>query len=247
MGSHGDVWLRCSWCAKRGKCLWDLPPDVPPLTDCDGIGQLCDACLAVLIHGPSPAISRLMRGASQALSSDASQLAHSSAESLVSVSNASASQVLCSDASQLADSTTCYPCEVPFRRFAFHCVIDPADTTTWPIVYKGKEYQGIASKHPVFVPPPTFLVIDPTWIQCACVHGCCVCVYDGATLCTGCQTWPCHCGPGCCDILPDSSDSSGDEHIDASQLADSNAETLLCDCGLTKTLCLALMHRRAST
>ena len=35
--------------------------------------------------------------------------------------------------------------------------------------------------------------------------------------------------------------------IDASQLADSNAETLLCDCGLTKTLCLALMHRRAST
>jgi hypothetical protein len=217
MGSHGDVWLRCSWCAKRGKCLWDLPPDVPPLTDCDGIGQLCDACLVVLIHGPSPAMPR------------------------------GSSQALCGDASQLADSTTCYLCEVPFRRFAFHCVIDPADTTTWPIVYRGKEYQGIASTHPVFVPPPTFLVIDPTWIQCACVHGCCVCVYDGATLCTGCQTWPCHCGPGCCDILPDSSDSSGDERIDASQLADSNAETLLCDCGLTKTLCLALMHRRVST
>ena len=48
MGTHEDVWLRCSWCAKRGKCLWDLPPDVPTLFDVSPVTDaclMCDACL----------------------------------------------------------------------------------------------------------------------------------------------------------------------------------------------------------
>ena len=44
MGSYGDRWLRCTWCEKWGKCLWDLPPDITPLLDVDGIGVLCDPC-----------------------------------------------------------------------------------------------------------------------------------------------------------------------------------------------------------
>ena len=167
--------------------------------------------------------------ASQALSSDASQLADSSApavQRIVSVSNASSSQAPCSDASQLADSRTCYrpSHELPFRRFAFDCVIDEANPATWPIVYKGKEYQGIASTHPVFVPRPAFLVINPIWTQCSCIHGCFKCVYDGASLCTGCQTSPCDCEPGCCGLPLEFDDSSSVERGDASQLADSNDE-----------------------
>ena len=169
-------------------------------------------------------------------------------QSVVSFSNASASQAqstdpnysCTSDASQLADSSaeTCAAWnedplpsnEIPLRRFAFDCVIDMGNPATWPIVYKGKEYQGIASTHPVFIPHPAFLVINPIWTQCSCIHGCFVCVYDGATLCTGCQTSPCDCEPGCCGVPPESTDSSGDERGDVSQLADSNAETSPCDC-----------------
>ena len=44
MGSHGDTWLLCEWCRKGGQCLIDLPADVTPLTDIDGIGVLCDHC-----------------------------------------------------------------------------------------------------------------------------------------------------------------------------------------------------------
>jgi len=44
MGSFGNTWLRCTWCAKWGKCLAELPEDVTPLTDIDMVGQLCDPC-----------------------------------------------------------------------------------------------------------------------------------------------------------------------------------------------------------
>ena len=125
--------------------------------------------------------------------------------------------------------------EVPLRRFAFDCVIDMGNPATWPIVYKGKEYAGIAARKPVFIPHPAFLVIDPIWTQCSCIHGCFKCVYDGASLCTGCQTSPCDCEPGCCGAplesdtdssMPnlESYDSPSDELGDASQLADSNVE-----------------------
>ena len=120
--------------------------------------------------------------------------------------------------------------EVPLRRFAFDCVIDMGNPATWPIVYKGKEYAGFASRRPIFIPHSAFLVIDPIWTQCSCIHGCFKCVYDGASLCTGCQTSPCDCEPGCCGVPLESDDSSSDERGDASQLADSNAETLPCDC-----------------
>ena len=125
--------------------------------------------------------------------------------------------------------------EVPLRRYAFDCVIDMGNPATWPIVYKGKEYAGIAARKPVFIPHPAFLVIDPIWTQCSCIHGCFKCVYDGASLCTGCQTSPCDCEPGCCGAplesdtdssMPnlESYDSPSDELGDASQLADSNVE-----------------------
>ena len=114
--------------------------------------------------------------------------------------------------------------ELPLRRFAFECVIDMRNPATWPIVYKGKEYAGIAARKPVFIPHPAFLVIDPIWTQCSCIHGCFKCVYDGASLCTGCQTSPCDCEPGCCGVPLESDDSSSDERGDASQLADSNVE-----------------------
>ena len=116
--------------------------------------------------------------------------------------------------------------EVPLRRFAFDCVIDMGNPATWPIVYKGKEYAGIAARKPVFIPHPAFLVIDPIWTQCSCIHGCFKCVYDGASLCTGCQTSPCDCEPGDESSMPnlESYDSSSDERGDASQLADSNVE-----------------------
>ena len=133
---------------------------------------------------------------------------------VVSISNANASQAF----SQPGDSST-DTYELPFLRFDEDCVIDTANPATWPIVYKGKAYQALASKRPVFVPHWAFLVIDPIWTKCSCIHGCFVCVYDGATLCTGCQTSPCDCEPGCCGVPPDSSDSSGDERGDASQLA----------------------------
>lgn len=102
--------------------------------------------------------------------------------------------------------------EIPLRRFPFDCVIDMNDTSTWPIVYKGREYAGMASRHPIFIPHPAFLVINPIWTQCSCVYGCFLCVYDGATLCAGClpphiQTY-CDCEPGCCGIPLDSSGSS---------------------------------------
>jgi hypothetical protein len=152
-----------------------------------------------------------------------------------------------SDAPQLADSSaeTCAAWnedplpsnEIPLQRFAFDCVIDMGNPATWPIVYKGKEYRGIASTHPVYIPHPDFLVINPIWTQCSCMHGCFVCTYDGATLCLGCatvctgdssgdergdasqladsnaETSPCNCEPGCCGIPPDSTDSSGDEDV----------------------------------
>ena len=44
MGSYGDAWLHCTWCRRSGKCLLDMPEDVTPLTDIDGIGVLCDPC-----------------------------------------------------------------------------------------------------------------------------------------------------------------------------------------------------------
>ena len=76
--------------------------------------------------------------------------------------------------------------EIPQRRFPFNSVIDINDTSTWPIVYKGREYAGIASRHPIYLPHPASLVINPIWTQCSCVYGCFLCVYDGATLCAGC-------------------------------------------------------------
>jgi hypothetical protein len=127
--------------------------------------------------------------------------------------------------------------EVPIRRFAFvwPSEIDMGNPATWPIVYKGKEYAGFASRRPIFIPHSAFLVIDPIWTQCSCIHGCFKCVYDGASLCTGCQTSPCDCEPGCCGAplesdtdssMPnlESCDSPSDELGDASQLADSNVE-----------------------
>ena len=47
MGSHGDKWLRCCWCATWGKCLLDayLPDGAVGLMDVDGVGVLCDPCL----------------------------------------------------------------------------------------------------------------------------------------------------------------------------------------------------------
>jgi hypothetical protein len=135
-----------------------------------------------------------------------------------------------SDAFQLAVRDASLSSEVPLRRYAFDCVIDMGNPATWPIVYKGKEYAGIAPRKPVFIPHEAFLVIDPIWTQCSCIHRCLKCVYDGASLCTECQTSPCDCEPGCCGVPLDSDDSSSDERGDASQLADSNAETLPCDC-----------------
>jgi len=113
------------------------------------------------------------------------------------------------------DPITCDTDELPFRRFPFNCVISMNDTSTWPIIYKGQEYAGIASTHPVFIPHPAFLVINPIWTQCSCVYGCFRCVYDGATLCAGCPSLHintyCDCEPGCCGIPPESSGSSGNE------------------------------------
>ena len=148
---------------------------------------------------------------------------------------------LLGDASQLAPIRDALHAslssEVPIRRFAFvwPSEIDMGDPATWPIVYKGKEYAGVASRRPFFIPHSAFLVIDPIWSQCSCIHGCFKCVYDGASLCTGCQTSPCDCEPGCCGAplesdtdssMPnlESCDSPSDELGDASQLADSNVE-----------------------
>jgi hypothetical protein len=40
MGSYGDTWLRCTWCAKWGKCPCFVILD----RDIDGTGTLCDPC-----------------------------------------------------------------------------------------------------------------------------------------------------------------------------------------------------------
>jgi len=37
-------WLRCNWCQKWGKCLWSLPPNVPPLT------HIMHACMHACMH-----------------------------------------------------------------------------------------------------------------------------------------------------------------------------------------------------
>ena len=48
MGSYGDRWLACEWCWKWGKCLADEHlGGAMPLTDIDGLGVLCYACMVL--------------------------------------------------------------------------------------------------------------------------------------------------------------------------------------------------------
>ena len=44
MVCYDYVWLQCE-CGREGKCIWDLPPNVAPLWDVDGVGLLCELCL----------------------------------------------------------------------------------------------------------------------------------------------------------------------------------------------------------
>ena len=103
---------------------------------------------------------------------------------------------------------------------------DPEDTAEQPVgitasrseqgfVHAGRHYAGVAASHPVFVPPDDFFIPQPQlWTQCACPNHCYVCVYDGASLCEGCepsalrrQPLDTQCDCGCCDVLPSDSDS----------------------------------------
>jgi hypothetical protein len=93
---------------------------------------------------------------------------------------------------------------------------DPQDTAVSSseqvTVHAGRHYAGAAASHPVFVPPDDFFIPQPQlWTRCACPHHCLVCVYDGTSLCHGCQPhWStfCECEPGCCESGddPDSCD-----------------------------------------
>ena len=109
------------------------------------------------------------------------------------------------------------PPNIPFRRFPFDCVIDMSDRSTWPIIYKGREYVSMAARCPVFIPSPESLVYQPIWTQCWCVDGCLRCVYNGEIVCPGCDSRPrssplCPgCEPGCCAIPVESSGSSEDD------------------------------------
>jgi hypothetical protein len=96
---------------------------------------------------------------------------------------------------------------------------DPQDTAVSSsqqgFVHAGKHYAGAAASHPVFVPPDDFFIQQPQlWIRCACPHHCYVCVYDGTSLCRGCDpvwTAQCECEPGCCDVPPSGESDSCDE------------------------------------
>ena len=44
MGSYGDVWLQCGFCARAGKCTLEDIDGVTQLNDIDGVGLLCDPC-----------------------------------------------------------------------------------------------------------------------------------------------------------------------------------------------------------
>ena len=45
MGSYGDVWLRCRWCARWGKCTYALC-GAEPLIGVDAVGGvLCEPCI----------------------------------------------------------------------------------------------------------------------------------------------------------------------------------------------------------
>ena len=96
---------------------------------------------------------------------------------------------------------------------------DPEDTAVSSseqgFVHAGRHYAGVAGSHPVFVPPDDFFIPQPQlWTRCACPHHCYVCVYDGTSLCRGCDpvlTTQCECEPGCCDVLPSGESDSCDE------------------------------------
>ena len=69
MGSYGDVWLNCAICGLRGKCLMDMPPNIPSLIDVDGMGPLCDPCfdlahprliMPLLVRKLNPQIANLV-------------------------------------------------------------------------------------------------------------------------------------------------------------------------------------------
>ena len=45
MGSYEDRWLGCTNCWTWGKRMANMPPDVTPLCDVDGVGVLCPDCL----------------------------------------------------------------------------------------------------------------------------------------------------------------------------------------------------------
>ena len=102
--------------------------------------------------------------------------------------------------------------ERPFQRLPDDCRIRMDDTSTWPIVYKGRPYTCIAARCPVFLPCPSALVINPIWRQCSCILDCCRCVYDGASLCNACLAPQCECEPGCCGVSDGSSERSSDSY-----------------------------------
>ena len=57
-----------------------------------------------------------------------------------------------------------------------------------PKAFDIKHYAGVASRRPVFIPPADFFVPQPQeWTQRACANQCIRCVYDGASLCEGCE------------------------------------------------------------
>ena len=48
-GFYRNRWAQCHWCWKWGMSLWPpvLPTNVLPLWNVDGVGYLCDHCLAL--------------------------------------------------------------------------------------------------------------------------------------------------------------------------------------------------------
>ena len=97
----------------------------------------------------------------------------------------------------------------------------PVNSLEQGFVHAGCYYAGVAARRPVFIPPDDFFIPQPQlWTQCACPNHCYVCVYDGASLCEGCEPsalrrqtldMQCDCEPGCCDALPSDFSDSCDE------------------------------------